>query len=138
MHAKKTERLSESQIQDLWTLYQSEWWTKGREMADVRCMLEHSDIIIGLCEPATKRLVAFARVLTDYVYKALIFDVIVDAPHRGSGLGQALLDAIVGHPELQRVRHWELYCLPELIPFYERWGFTEDLGGLRFMRRTGG
>jgi len=30
----------------------------------------------------------------------------------------------------------ELYCLPELVPFYRKWGFTEELGGLRFMCRS--
>jgi len=40
-------------------------------------------------------------------------------------LGKKLMDAIVGHPALVRVEHFELYCRPELIPFYERWGFKE-------------
>ena len=83
-----------------------------------------------------RSLVAFSRVLIDYVYKALILDVIVDASCRGQGLARALLDGIVEHPRLQSVRHFELYCRPELVPFYCRWGFTEELGELRFMRRS--
>ena len=71
------------------------------------------------------RLAAFARVLTDFVFKAFVFDVIVDPLHRATGLGKALMDAIIGHPELAGVRHFELYCRPELIPFYERWGFAQ-------------
>ena len=97
-------------------------------------MLEGSDIIIAFCDPDMKRLIAFARVLTDYVYKALIFDVIVAASHRDHGLGRALMEAILSHPRLKTVRHLELYCLPELIPFYRQWEFTEDLGRLRFVR----
>ena len=38
------------------------------------------------------------------------------------------------HPRLREVRHVELYSLPELIPFYERWGFSTDVGGVRFQR----
>ena len=79
---------------------------------------------------------AFARVLTDGVYKALIFDVIVAGSHRDHGLGRALMDALLEHPRLKSVRHLELYCLPELIPFYRRWGFSDELGELRFLRRA--
>jgi GNAT superfamily N-acetyltransferase len=119
------DRLTEAQAHELVALYQKEWWTKGRELEDVRRMLEQTDIVV-----------AFARGLTDGVYKALIFDVIVADPHRSHGLGRALMDALLEHPRLKRVRHLELYCLPELIPFYRRWGFTDELGELRFLRRT--
>src|SRR5262249_13982719 len=108
----------------------------GRDPGDVRRMLEASDVVIGLCEPASQRLVGFARVLTDYVYKALILDVIVAASHRGRGLGQVLLDAVLEHPALLSVRHFELYCRPDMVPFYQRWGFTTDIGELHFMRLT--
>jgi predicted GNAT family N-acyltransferase len=128
--------LSDEQVEDLHRLYQNEWWTKGRTLPDVRRMLEHSTLIFGFCDPDTRRLVAFARVLTDFTYKAFLFDVIV-APHcRNEGLGRTLMDAVLRHPALQSVRHIELYCLPELVPFYERWGFTDDLGAVRLMRKT--
>jgi predicted GNAT family N-acyltransferase len=128
--------LTEEQIQDLHTMYQSEWWTKGRQLSDIRLMLRHSDLIIAFCDIETKRLVAFARVLTDYVYKASLLDVIVAASHRGQGLGGAVMDRIMNHPALKSVRHLELYCLEEMMPFYQKWGFTEKLGELRFMRKT--
>ena len=130
------EQLSDAQVLDLHRMYQSEWWTKDRELDDVRRMLRCTDLIFGFSEPPGGRLVAFARVLTDYVYKAVVFDVIVDTSHRRAGLGRALMDAIMGHPRLARVKHIELYCLPELVPYYKRWGFTTDLGHLRFMRRS--
>lgn len=117
-------------------MYQDEWWTKGRALEDVRRMLEHTDVIIGFCDLESQRLVAFARVLTDYVYKALVLDVIVASRYRGKGLARALMDAAIGHPSLRSVRHFELYCRPELVPFYRRWGFSDELGDLRFMRKV--
>ncbi|MDN3016462.1 hypothetical protein PH210_09630 [Paenibacillus sp. BSR1-1] len=27
-----------------------------------------------------------------------------------------------------------LYCRPEMVPFYHKWGFSEKLGDLTFMR----
>ena len=132
----QVDRLNEAQIADLVRLYQNEWWTQSRTDNDVRVMLAHTDLVIGFAERGTGRLVAFARVLTDRVYKALILDVIVDTDCRGSGLGRRLMETVVSHPGLKEVRHLELYCKPELMPLYHKWGFTEELGDLRFMRRT--
>jgi predicted GNAT family N-acyltransferase len=83
-----------------------------------------------------ERLVGFARVLTDFVYEALVLDVIVAEDLRGTGLGAALMNAIVNHPRLALVRTIELACQPELVSFYERWGFTDKVGRSRLMRRS--
>ena len=127
--------LTDSQIHELHQLYQKEWWTKGRSLADVRRMLDHSDYIFGLSEPETMNLVGFARVLTDRVFKAFIFDVIVAPEYRDHGLGRLIMDRILQHPDLLYVKHFELYCLPELVPFYERWGFSADVGAIVLLRR---
>ena len=136
MTIKSVEQFTDSHIHDLHALYQAAWWTKGRKLSDVRRMLQHSNVIVAFGDDETGRLIAFARVLTDYVYKALIFDVIVEDSYQKTGLGRALMNAIVNHPSLKDVRHLELYCLPEMIPFYQKWGFTVELGELCFMRRA--
>jgi predicted GNAT family N-acyltransferase len=101
-------------------------------------MLEHSDFVFALCTEPEDRLVGFARVLTDRVFKVLIFDVIVATDRRDEGLGRQLMDRILQHPDLRDVRHMELYCLPEMVPFYEKWGFSTDVSGVCLMRRRVG
>ena len=128
--------LDETQTAQLLDLYRNEWWTRERRPEDVREMLRHTPYLFGICEKDSKRLVAFARVLSDRVYKALVFDVIVHPDFRAHGLGRRLMMEIAAHPDLRRVRHVELYCLPELEPFYERLGFTAEIGGVRLMRRS--
>jgi GNAT superfamily N-acetyltransferase len=136
MAFKRIDRLSEDHVRDLHALYQREWWSEGRTLPDIRRMLDHSDALAAFVDGETGRLAAFARVLTDYTYKALIFDVMVDERHRGAGLGRMVMDAVLSHPDLQAVEHFELYCRPEMVPFYERWGFTAELGELQLMRRA--
>lgn len=131
-------RLDDRQVADLHRLYQNEWWTRGRTLAEVATMLTHANFVFGLSEPVSGRLVAFARVLTDRVFKALIFDLIVAPDWRGDDLGMVLLDAILDHPELRGVAHVELYCLPELEAYYQRRGFTPETGGVRLLRRVRG
>jgi predicted GNAT family N-acyltransferase len=121
---------------DLMELYRHEWWTGARREVDVVRMLQHTDLVVGVCAEPDDRLVAFTRVLTDRVYKALIFDVIVAQAHRGTGLGRRLVQYVLDHPMLADVRHIELYCKPELIPFYERWSFSRPGREVNFMRLT--
>jgi predicted GNAT family N-acyltransferase len=121
-------------VPDLVELMRTAWWMADRTSDDVVQLLEHSDLVIALTH--NERLVGFARVLTDYTYVALILDVIVDESLRGAGLGAALIDAVVDHPRLATVRSLELVCQPDLMPFYRRWGFTDQVGRSRLMRRT--
>ncbi|BCG60675.1 GNAT family N-acetyltransferase [Paenibacillus sp. URB8-2] len=136
MDYKIISALNERQFADLCELYRQEWWTNTRNPEDIAAMLEHSDIVIGICEDQTDRLIGFIRVLTDFVYKALIFDVIIHEAYQGKGLGRILLDQVTAHPKLQSVRHIELYCKSDKISFYEKWGFTNQIGDIHFMRRT--
>jgi predicted GNAT family N-acyltransferase len=136
MTLELTHRLTEDQVLQLHRLYGGEWWSRDRRLEDVRRMLEHTDFLFAFCDTETGRVAAFARVLTDHTYKAFIFDVIVEPSFREQGLGRKLMEAIFGHPALREVKHLELYCLPELAPFYRKWGFTEDLDDVRLMRKT--
>jgi GNAT superfamily N-acetyltransferase len=124
------------QLPQLMALFAGEWWTAERDAADVARMLDASDLVFAMvCRPA-ERLAAFTRVLTDDTYLAVILDVIVAEEYRGLGLGAALLNAVVGHPRLARVRSVELVCQPGLIEFYRRFGFTDEVGGSRLIRRS--
>lgn len=126
--------LTEQQISELTDLYTNEFWSQNRTRQDVAKMLAASDIVIGLIDESD-RLIGFTRVLTDFVYRAVIFDVIVKPTHRSQGLGKQLIDIVIHHPQLQSVEYLGLFCLPDMVPFYERWGFTTEHGGLQVMLR---
>jgi predicted GNAT family N-acyltransferase len=131
------ETLTESQVSGLMDLYKNEFWSDKRTRQDVVKMLASTDVIIGLVDECDQ-LIGIIRVLTDFVYRAMIFDVIIKPTHRKMGLGAKLMDAVLNHPKLQTVEHFYLNCLPNMMPFYERWGFSDDVGGLKFLRRTTG
>jgi len=132
------EQLDDRLRGELMELYRYEWWTNERRENDVARMLQHTDLVVGVCTDPGDQLVAFTRVLTDRVFKALILDVIVAEAHRKTGLGRRLIEYVLDHPMLADVRHLELYCRPELIPFYEQWGFTASLSGVNLMRKERG
>ena len=131
---KTIENLNPKHINQLHNLYQNEWWTKDRTLEETHEIVKNSSVVISFVNDDDD-LVAFARVLSDFVAKAIIFDVIVEPRYRKQGLGKKLMDAILAHDKLQKVKHFELYCLPEMVAFYKEYGFKDDLNELVFMRK---
>lgn len=106
--------------QHLLRLYQQAPWAKGRTIEEAKAMLKQTDEAVTAWDGA--RLVGFGRVLTDYVYRASIWDVIVDKAYQGRGIGTDLVNRILRHPRLKRV---ELFWLCTRMPgFYEKLGFS--------------
>ncbi|MBD2388436.1 GNAT family N-acetyltransferase [Cylindrospermum sp. FACHB-282] len=132
MNYQIVDKLTENQILELVELYRNEFWSKKRTYQGVVKMLAASNIMIGLVDES-EQLIGFTRILTDFVYRAIIYDVIIKPTYRKIGLGAKLLDAIINHPQLSKVEQVALFCLPEMVPFYERWGFTSAVGKLEFM-----
>ncbi|MCL4286687.1 MAG: N-acetyltransferase, partial [Thermoleophilia bacterium] len=57
--------------------YEREWWTQGRERADVERMLAGSDVVISAVTEEGGELAGFVRAITDGVYRGVLFDLIV-------------------------------------------------------------
>ena len=108
-------------------------WSEGRSIEDTLNCVKNSQICIGILD-SERNLIGFTRILSDFIYKAFIFDVMVSAEHRGHGLGQKLLGLVKSHEMLQKVKHFELYCLLEMEAFYSSLGFSTEVGGIKLMR----
>ena len=126
-------QLKDHHITQLVDLYKNEFWSHQRTRPGVEKMLAASDVVIALVD-GDDRLTAFTRVLTDFVYRATIYDVIVNPIDRQKGLGKRIMDEVLHHPKLAQVEHFALFCLPEMMPFYERWGFAA-IDNLQLMGR---
>lgn len=133
---KNVNSLTEVQTKQLHQLYQHEWWSRDRTLTDVKEMLLQSDLVFGICEADSEQLVAFARVLSDLVFRAFVFDVIVSAEYRGQGLGLALVEQVTSHPKLSKVEYIQLSCLPEMMPFYAKFGFAQSEQVLMLRHRS--
>jgi GNAT superfamily N-acetyltransferase len=122
--------------QQLVELLDLTWWASGRSPDEVQRMLEHSDAVIALVDPAGDRLVGFARAISDRTFRALVLDVVVSPEQRGRGLGDRVMEELLAHPALAGVESIELACQPELHGFYRRFGFTERIGRSTRMKRA--
>jgi GNAT superfamily N-acetyltransferase len=107
------------------------YWAQDRSPEAVRQSIEHS-----LCFSAYEgaELVGFARVVTDYAVIAWMLDVLVVEAHRGRGVGKALVESVLTHPDLQNVRRWMLGTR-DAHGLYEQYGFRELADPGAFMER---
>jgi len=132
---KIIDKLNDQQVQELHVMYQDEWWTKGRSLEDVKTMLVNSDIIFGVVVQPSNRLIGFVRVLTDTIFKAMVYDLIVHPDYRNEDIGTFIMSTLLNHSQLKSVNHIDLQCLNRLSPFYKQCGFTDDVNGLIIMRK---
>lgn len=114
-----------AQVEQLHQMYLQEWWSNERALADMPRLLANSDLLFGLWDEEAQRLAGFCRVLTDWVYRAIVFDVIVAADYRGQGLGAELIEQVTHHPKLSQVECIQLFCMADMQPFYEKYGFGQ-------------
>jgi GNAT superfamily N-acetyltransferase len=100
-------------------LSEESYWASGIPFELVERSIENS-----LCFGAFDgdRQVGFARVVTDYATFGYLADVFVVASHRGQGIGQELMAAVKGHPDLQKLRRWHLVTR-DAHALYARYGF---------------
>jgi len=130
---KEIYALTSKQMEQLHHLYQNQWWTKDRSLEETIKGVEGSQVCIGLVDK-NDTLKGFARVITDFTFKALIFGLIIAEECRNSGLGEQLISLIKNDEKLIEVKHFELYCLPELEAFYKQHGFSDDIGDIKLLR----
>jgi GNAT superfamily N-acetyltransferase len=116
-------------------LSKESYWATGRTRDTVERSVT-SSLNFGAYEP-DGTMVGAARVVTDWITFAWLCDVFVVEPHRGNGLGVALVEAVVSHPALREVKRLVL-ATGDSHGLYERFGF-EQLGDEadRWMVRIG-
>lgn len=114
-------------------LAEESYWAQGRSAEAVTRSMANS-ICLGALDGA--RLIGFARVVTDRVTFAWLCDVFVEESHRGQGVGDALVAAAVGHPELAGLKRFVL-ATADAHEVYRRHGFEVLDHPERWMMRRG-
>lgn len=114
-------------------LFEQAPWARGRTVTETTEMLRQTDVFITAWDD--NRVIGCGRVLTDYVYRASIWDVIVDAAYQGQDVGTEIMHRILNHPALQRVELFWL-CTRDKHTFYENLGFSaKEQTGMVWDRR---
>jgi ribosomal protein S18 acetylase RimI-like enzyme len=115
------------------TMLHASHWGGSVTRAILERAVENS-IAVGVYSGRTQ--LGFARVVTDLTTYAYLTDVIVSESARGQGIGSWIVEAIVGHPDLQGLRRIALLTR-DAQALYARFGFTTDMPVSTYMELRG-
>ena len=118
--------------EDLQDLYQFTRWGRSRQLEQIAKMLEGTSMCFSVRDKG--HLVAFCRVLTDYVFRASLWDILVHPDYQGKGLGSRLQTYALDHPALRNIPIVVTYT-SELTGFMGKLGFEPREGLLILQKR---
>lgn len=107
------------------------YWCRGIGRDRVERAARHSLCFSALLDGAQ---VGFARVVTDHATFGYLADVFVLPAFRGRGISQAMMAAILAHPELQGLRRF-LLATSDAHGLYAKYDFAPIARPERFMER---
>jgi GNAT superfamily N-acetyltransferase len=82
------------------------FWSIDIKKAEIIQGSKNSALLVGVFNMAEQ--IGFARVISDKTRFAYIMDVVVHENYRKQGIGQLMINYILGHPDLKDVYQWLL------------------------------
>ena len=96
-------------------------WAKNRSIKNLKRMLKNSDVIISAW--IGSNLIGFSRATSDTIFRATIWDVVVDSKFRKCGVGKMLVNKTLNHKALTEVE--KIYLMTTMqVEFYKKCGFS--------------
>jgi N-acetylglutamate synthase-like GNAT family acetyltransferase len=110
-----------NQLQNL--MIQNTFWANNRTHRDIRKMLRASSVVISAWNG--KNIIGFGRATTDEIYRAVLWDIVVDKNYQKKGLGKAIVEKILLDPLLSEVE--KIYLMTTNFEvFYSKMGFIKE------------
>ena len=104
-------------------LNRNAFWAQNRQRQEMERAVAHSHPVVSAWDG--ERLIGFGRATSDGVYRAVLWDIVVDHDYRRQGIGRKLVETLISHPHLQSVERIYLFTTHQR-GFYERIGFVEN------------
>jgi len=113
----------------------SSYWSPGISRENVEKAAKYSALVVSAWrdEKPNPCQVGYCRVVSDRTRFAWLADVYVDPDHRGHGLGRAIIQFALDHPDLAGVGNWLLGTL-DAHGVYAALGFAPPAEPHRLMQ----
>lgn len=113
-------------------LSKESYWAQTRSLEQTLTAIENS-LCFGVYDG--RKLIGFARVVSDHATFAYVGDVFIVDGYRGRGLSKWLMNEIVCYPKLQGLRRWVL-ATRDAHGLYEKFEFASLRHPERWMEKT--
>ena len=95
-------------------------WGKKRNIKDLKKMLAGSSVVISLW--SKDKLIGFGRANTDEIFRAVLWDIIIEKDYQNLGLGTKIVHKLLTNPSVSNVQR--IYIMTtHCESFYEKIGF---------------
>jgi len=116
------DRISVSEVE---RLLKTTYWANHRTTETIEKSMRHS-ACFGVWSEDERKLIGFARVISDYATTWYLCDVVIDPAYRHQGLGKALVSAVASSPEFEGLRG--LLLTRDAHGLYSQYGFESAEG----------
>jgi ribosomal protein S18 acetylase RimI-like enzyme len=76
-----------------------------------------------ICAYHNNQLIGFGRIISDGIYQTFICDLIVQPQFQDQGIGKEILEKLINHCKVNKIKWIQLTCAQGKAPFYEKFGF---------------
>jgi N-acetylglutamate synthase-like GNAT family acetyltransferase len=123
-HIRFSDRHEELDLEELQALFRlGAFWAKERTLAGLAIAISNSKPVVTVWDE--QKLIGHARATSDGIYRATIWDVVIDPAYRGAGLGRKLVQTVLAHPNVCNVERVYLMTTHQQ-KFYEQIGFEQN------------
>ena len=98
-------------------------WAKQRCKKDIKKMISKSAVVVSAWED--NKMIGFGRTTTDEIYRAILWDIVVDKNYQGLGIGGEIIKLIINDKNLIKVE--KIYVMTtHCEDFYLKMGFKKE------------
>ena len=76
-------------------------WASQRNKKDIKKMISKSNVIVSAWN--NKKMIGFGRATTDEIYRATLWDIVVDQNYQRLGIGKKIIKSIINDKHLIQV-----------------------------------
>ncbi|UWX56320.1 GNAT family N-acetyltransferase [Maribacter litopenaei] len=110
------------QIDKIHSFISKAYWGEGRTLEEVKQTI-HGSMCFGIYSQEHDQM-GFARVVTDYIFFGYFMDVIIFEKYQGSGYGKILIEHMLDHPVIKKLKTVALKT-KDAHSLYEKYGFNK-------------
>ena len=99
-------------------------WANKRNKKEIKQMLSRSNVVVSVWK--NKELIGFGRATSDTVYRAVLWDIVVEKKHQKFGIGKKIVNSLLSHRLISKVE--KIYIMTtKFRTFYSKLDFKLEI-----------
>ena len=95
-------------------------WANKRNQKNIKRMLSRSEVVVSVWK--NQRLIGFGRATSDKVYRAVLWDIVVEKSHQKIGIGRQIVKSLLSNKLISKVE--KIYIMTtKFEKFYHKMDF---------------